>query len=75
MLDYAQRIALVPKDVLVIHKLTANRIQEIQGFREAFLLSAEYDALAHATDAVHQTKQQIQQEGLKSALAAWTSAP
>ena len=33
--DYAQRISMVPKDVLVIHKLTANRIQEIQGFRSA----------------------------------------
>ncbi len=71
--EYAQRVAKTPREILVLEKRAINRSQEIQGFREAFLLSAEYDALAHATDAVRQTKQRIQQEGLKSALAAWAS--
>lgn len=72
--EYVARVAKTPREILVLEKRAINRSQEIQGFREAFLQSAEIDALAHATDAVHQTKQRIQDEGLKSAMAAWANA-
>ncbi len=72
--EYAQSVAKTPKAVLALEKLAINRSQEVQGFRQAVLQGAEIDALAHATDAVMETKQQIQEQGLKAALAAWQAA-
>ena len=71
--DYAQRIAMVPKDVLVIHKLTANRIQEIQGFRSALRAGAELDAIAHFSPEVEKLRASVRELGVRGAIDAWRS--
>ncbi len=71
--DYAQRIAMVPKDVLAIHKLAANRIQEIQGFRSALRTGAELDAIAHFSPEVDRLRASVRELGVRGAIDAWRS--
>ncbi len=69
--DYAQKAARTPKEILALQKLSINRIQEIQGFREALLQSVEVDAIAHAGASVKAINQHIRENGLKDALRAF----
>tara|TARA_B100000676_G_scaffold257634_1_gene265570 strand:+ start:94 stop:900 length:807 start_codon:yes stop_codon:yes gene_type:complete len=69
--DYARKVARTPKEILALQKQSANRIQEIQGFREALLQSVEIDAIAHAGPSVRAINQHIRDNGLKDALRAF----
>ena len=69
--DYVHRISRVPKDVLAIHKLAANRVQEIQGFRAALRTGAELDAIAHFSPEVAATRDSVKELGVRGAIDAW----
>lgn len=69
--DYAARVARTPKDILALQKVSINRTQEVQGFREAILQGADVDAIAHASDSVKTVNRYIAEHGLSSALSAF----
>jgi len=69
--DYAARVARTPKEILALQKQSANRIQEIQGFREAMLQAVEVDAIAHASPAVRAINAHIREHGLHHTLQAF----
>ncbi len=69
--EYAAKVARTPKDILALQKQSANRIQEIQGFREALLQAVEIDAIAHASPAVMTINAYIREHGLHAALKAF----
>jgi enoyl-CoA hydratase len=69
--DYAKRVSRTPREILALQKQSANRIQEIQGFREALLQSVEIDAIAHAGASVKAINRHIRDNGLKDALRAF----
>ena len=71
--DYVQRIAKVPKDVLAIHKLSANRVQEIMGFRTALRSGAELDVITHFSPDVVAMRESVQEQGVRAAIDAWRS--
>jgi enoyl-CoA hydratase len=71
----AARIALTPPDLLAIKKASINRSAEAMGFRAALSAVAESDALAHLVPAVAEIRQRIADEGLKSVIAEFRSAP
>ncbi len=68
---YAAKVARTPKEILALQKQSANRIQEIQGFREALLQSVEIDAIAHASPPVKAINKYIRENGLHGALKAF----
>ena len=68
---YVARVARTPKEILALQKQSANRIQEIQGFREALLQAVEVDAIAHASPAVRAINEFIRENGLQAALQAF----
>ena len=68
---YAAKVARTPKDIIALQKQSANRIQEIQGFREAMLQAVEVDAIAHASPAVKAINAYIKSNGLQDALRAF----
>lgn len=67
-LKIARNIAKLPSDMLRIKKYANNRGWERQGFREAVLGGAEWDAVAHTTEAVHTARAWIAEHGLKGAI-------
>lgn len=67
-LALAREIAKLPSDVLRIKKYANNRVWERQGFREAVLGGAEWDAVAHSTETVHTARAWIAEHGLKGAI-------
>jgi enoyl-CoA hydratase len=69
--DYVARVARTPKEIIALQKQSANRIQEIQGFREAMLQSVEVDAIAHASRPVKAINAYIREHGLQAALRAF----
>lgn len=69
--DYVARVARTPKEIIALQKQSANRIQEIQGFREAMLQSVEIDAIAHASKPVKAINAYIRDNGLQAALRAF----
>lgn len=69
--DYVKRISRVPKDVLAIHKLAANRVQEIQGFRAALRTGAELDSIAHFSPEVAAMRNSVKELGVRGAIDAW----
>jgi len=73
--DYVQRVARVPKDVLAIHKLSANRVQEIMGFRSALRAGAELGTIAHFSPDVVAMRARVQEQGVRGAIDAWRSQP
>ena len=68
---YAAKVAKTPKDILELHKKSFNRMQEIQGFREALLQGVEIDAIAHASPAVRLLNNHIKENGLQETLEAF----
>jgi enoyl-CoA hydratase len=54
--------------MLRIKKFANNRVLERQGFREAVLAGAEWDAVAHTTDTVNDARAWIKEHGLKGAI-------
>ena len=69
--DYAARVARTPKEIIALQKQSANRIQEIKGFREAMLQAVEVDAIAHASNPVKAINAHIRSHGLRDALRAF----
>jgi enoyl-CoA hydratase len=67
-LKVAQDIAKLPSDMLRIKKYANNKVWERQGFREAVLGGAEWDAVAHTTDTVNNARAWISEHGLKGAI-------
>lgn len=68
---YVAKVARTPKDIIALQKQSANRIQEIQGFREAMLQAVEVDAIAHASPAVKAINAHIKSHGLQDSLRAF----
>jgi enoyl-CoA hydratase len=69
-----QRIAMMPLDVLTVHKHVTNRWMELQGVRLGAYEGAEYDAIAHLAPAAGEFRRRTNEEGLRSALT-WRDAP
>jgi len=65
---FAKRVALVPLDLLMLHKAAVNRFFEIMGLRAAEQSAADLDVIAHQTPAVKQWSQASRGKGLKAAL-------
>jgi enoyl-CoA hydratase len=65
----ADRIAMVPPDVLSIKKASVNRAMEAMGLRHAADSVSEMDALLHLSPAVLELREGIGSSGLKAAMA------
>jgi enoyl-CoA hydratase len=61
----AERMALIPSDLLAIKKLSINRAMEAMGSRTALAATADADALAHLVPDVLAIRARIADEGLK----------
>jgi enoyl-CoA hydratase len=70
----AAQIARTPLDLLRIKKLALNRYMDQQGFREAVLQGAEWDALAHTAQGTHLMTSKITELGLKGAISWFASS-
>jgi enoyl-CoA hydratase len=69
-----QRIAMMPLDMLTVHKHVTNRWMELQGVRTGAYEGAEYDSIAHLSPAAREFSRRSAEEGLRSALA-WRDGP
>jgi hypothetical protein len=67
-LSFAKRVALVPLDLLMLHKAAVNRYFEIMGLRAAEQSAADLDVIAHQTPAVLHWNKTSQSRGLRKAL-------
>lgn len=67
-LAYARRVAMVPLDLLTLHKGATNRFVEIMGIYAAEQSAAEYDVIAHQTVTVKSEVKKMGERGLKDAL-------
>ncbi|MER6976255.1 enoyl-CoA hydratase-related protein [Streptomyces carpinensis] len=67
----AERIAMIPADLLAIKKLSINRAMEAMGARSALAAVADADALAHQTPDVLGLRERIGREGLKAVIEAY----
>ncbi|HYA35755.1 MAG TPA: enoyl-CoA hydratase-related protein [Candidatus Binataceae bacterium] len=67
-LAYARRVAMVPVDLLTLHKAAVNRFYEVMGIRAAEQSSADLDVIAHQTETVKAWMKASREQGLKSAL-------
>jgi len=65
----AERISLIPPDVLRVKKQAINRAAEAAGYRRELLGIAEPDAILHLAPSVLAIRERIAQEGLKAVLA------
>jgi enoyl-CoA hydratase len=71
----AERIALVPPEVLRIKKLSINRAAEAGGFRLGLAGIAEMDALLHLAPAVLEVRAQMKARGLKAVIQDYKVPP
>jgi enoyl-CoA hydratase len=71
----ADRIALIPAEVLRLKKLSINRAAEAAGFRQALSGIAEIDALLHLAPDVLEVRRQIAERGLKAVIADYKVPP
>jgi len=67
-LAYARRVAMVPLDLLTLHKAAVNRHLEVQGFRALEQSAADLDCIAHQTETVKSWMKASRERGLKAAL-------
>ena len=65
----AERIALVPPEIIRIKKLSINRAMEAMGIKAATASISEMDALLHMSSAVEEVRALIGRLGLKQAIA------
>ncbi len=68
-LDYARRVAMVPAELLMLHKAAVNRFYDILGVRAAEQSSADLDVIAHQTETVRNWMKASRERGLKQALS------
>ena len=66
--EAAERIARLPSELLGIKKTAVNSQFEAQGFKQAIMRGAEFDAISHNTEAVLNSGRQIRPLGLKGAI-------
>jgi enoyl-CoA hydratase len=69
-----QRIAMMPLDMLTVHKHITNRWMELQGVRTGAYEGADFDAIAHLSPAAREFSRRSREEGLRSALT-WRDGP
>lgn len=69
----ARRIAKTPPELLAIKKRALNRVMDIQGFSEAVMFGAEFDAIAHDSVAVEEIVKEIEADGLKATMARYAA--
>src|SRR5215471_14571532 len=67
-LAYARRVALVPAELLMLHKAAVNRYLDILGIRAAEQSSADIDVIAHQTETVRNGMKASGERGLNAAL-------
>lgn len=67
----ADRISLLPSEVLAIKKLSINRAAEAMGVRTASNHVAEMDALLHLAPSVLAVRERIAEEGLQQVISAY----
>jgi enoyl-CoA hydratase len=68
-LNYARRVALIPAELLMLHKAAINRYYEILGIRAAEQSSADIDVISHQTDSMKNWLKAVREKGLKEALS------
>ena len=68
-LSYARRVAMVPAELLMLHKAAVNRYLDVIGIRAAEQSSADLDCIAHQTDTVRNWMKASREKGLKTALS------
>lgn len=66
----ARPVSRTPPDLLRLKKLSINRICAMQGYRQAMLSGAEWDALCHFSDGAIEMRRRIGEQGLKGAIAS-----
>jgi enoyl-CoA hydratase len=71
----AQRIALMPPEVLAVKKLSINRAMEAMGVRTATAEVSKMDARLHTTPSVLAVRQRIRDEGLRTVMEAYRVPP
>ena len=67
-LAYARRVAMVPVDMLTLHKAATNRFFELMGVYAAEQSASEFDAIAHQTATAKAETRKMRERGLKQAL-------
>jgi enoyl-CoA hydratase len=65
---HALRIAKVPAEVLLMKKMSLNRVADIAGFRASAVLGAETNAILHTVPSVLALRDTVQEHGLKEAI-------
>ena len=68
-MNYARRVAMVPAELLMLHKAAVNRYLDILGIRAAEQSAADIDVIAHQTDTVKNWMKASREKGLKGALS------
>ncbi len=68
VLAYARRVAMVPVDLLTLHKAAVNRFVENMGIYSAEQSAMEFDVIAHQTVTVKNEVKKMGERGLKDAL-------
>ncbi|MDD5127719.1 MAG: enoyl-CoA hydratase-related protein [Dehalococcoidales bacterium] len=66
----AERIALVPRELLQLNKAAINAVAEEMGLRNALNIGIQLDTISHTTKAVQDFRRTAEEKGLKAALAA-----
>ncbi|MDD4858648.1 MAG: enoyl-CoA hydratase-related protein [Dehalococcoidales bacterium] len=66
----AERIALVPRELLQLNKAAINAVAEEMGLRNALNIGIQLDTISHTTQAVQDFRRLSEEKGLKAALAA-----
>ncbi|MBB6627565.1 enoyl-CoA hydratase/isomerase family protein [Nocardioides sp. KIGAM211] len=64
----AERMTLIPKDVLAMNKATMNAAFEAMGFRHASLVGVDLDIIAHNTKTAREWNERSQRIGVRAAL-------
>ncbi|MGO9060300.1 MAG: enoyl-CoA hydratase-related protein [Candidatus Binataceae bacterium] len=67
-LEYARRVAMVPLELLTLHKAAVNRFMEVSGVRAAEQSACDLDVIAHQTEAVQNWLRLCREKGLREAL-------
>ncbi|HEY2104885.1 MAG TPA: enoyl-CoA hydratase-related protein [Candidatus Binataceae bacterium] len=67
-LEYARRAAMVPLELLTLHKAAVNRYLEVTGIRAAQQSACDLDVIAHQTETVRNWVELSRQKGLREAI-------
>lgn len=67
----AERIALIPSEVLRVKKLSINKAMESMGTRQASSSVSEMDALLHTAPSVLALRERVRDEGLRNVIASY----